>query len=89
MCVRMLLAGRADFVGVGDEPAFHMARWNRRERDHVCADAVGHHVVDGEIGARIAFGRDRVPEPMPAVCAVVILVPVVQEIVVEQGGAHQ
>ncbi len=38
---RERLVGRADFVGVGDEPAFHMARWNRRERDHVCADAVG------------------------------------------------
>ncbi len=74
----------AQGVGDVDDDSFEVFRRNGCEGEHVGANRVGHDVVEFEVGTGVAFGSIRMPETMQPVRPVVFLMPIVQEVIVEQ-----
>lgn len=83
------LGGGGAFVRQGDQIAFDIARRHRGHREHVVLDAVAFDIVELEVLQGIDQGGVAMGEAMPLVFAVIPVVPVVQEVIVQEGRANQ
>ena len=73
----------------GDQISLDVFRRNRRHGEHVLGDAVAFDMVEVEIAHRIVQRSLSMGEAMQPMLAIVPIVPVVKEVVVQQRGSDQ
>lgn len=78
-----------DLVGHGDQIAFDVARRLERHGEHVACDAVTFDRVEAEVTHYVAQCSLPVREPVQPMGAVIPVMPVIQEVIVQQSRADQ
>ena len=81
--------GGADLIRGGHQISLDVFRWARRQREHMVHDAVAFDSIEFEIVDGVAHGCAAMGEAMQSMGPFIPIVPIIQEVIVEQSGANQ
>ena len=81
--------GGADLIRGGHQIPFDIFRRARCQREHMVHDTVAFDSIELEIMDCVAHGCAAMGEAMQSMGSFIPIVPIIQEVIMEQSGANQ